>query len=239
MNVLQEFVQDTVVSNDAHWAWQNYKAVVLSLQRRFGCRSLLEVGGGRSPLIDEQEYGCLGIKYAVNDISLAELELAPHWPMKVCFDICSPPLSLDSSYDLIFSKMVFEHIPDANAAYRAVYNLLSPGGICLAFFPTLYCLPFVVNYLSPEMLSEKLQRSLDPRENPKFPAYYSWCRSTEYLHRKLKMIGFRQVEISGFYGHAYYRTIPVVRNLHSKWTELARAKDWRLMSSFAFAFAQK
>ena len=45
--------------------------------------------------------------------------------------------------------MVFEHVRDAKAAYGAVYNLLKPNGICLAFFPTLYCVPFLANYLSP------------------------------------------------------------------------------------------
>ncbi len=239
MSVLQQFVDNAIESNKFQWAWDNYKSVVLGIQRQFGCKSLMEVGGGRSPLIDEREYGSLNIKYTVNDISAAELALAPEWSRKACFDISSPPPKSDSSFDLIFSKMVFEHVPDAKSAYQAVYNLLAPNGICLSFFPTLYCLPFVANYLSPEKLSMKFQRKLDPRENPKFPAYYNWCRSTSSLHYRLKAVGFREVTISPFYGHNYYRSIPFVHSLGQQWTEIVRAKDLRPLSSFAYAFMQK
>lgn len=238
-SALQKFVKDVVVSNESDWAWKNYKSVVLSLQREFDCRSLMEVGGGRSPLIDEQEHKSLGTRYTVNDISAAELRLAPEWPLKACFDICSPPSNAASSFDLIFSKMVFEHIPNARAAYQAVYRLLVPDGICLSFFPTLYCLPFLMNCLSPERLALKLQRAFDSRGNPKFPAFYSWCRSTVSLQRHLEAIGFRRVIISAFYGHNYYRSIPVVRGVERRWTEFSRREDLRLFSSFAYAFMQK
>jgi SAM-dependent methyltransferase len=239
VSVLQKFVDGIVVSNDSGWAWKNYKSVVLSLQREFDCKSLIEIGGGRSPLIDEQEHKGLGVEYTVNDISATELALSPKWPFKACFDICSPPSGTDSSFDLIFSKMVLEHIPNAKAAYQAIYNLLAPGGVCLSFFPTLFCLPFLVNYLVPETLSLKLQRMADPRANPKFPAYYTWCRSTASLRRNLEAIGFREVVICAFYGHSYYRSIPLVYNMQRQWTQLARAKDLRLQSSFAYAFVRK
>jgi SAM-dependent methyltransferase len=239
MSVLQQFVDNAIESNTFQWAWDNYKSVVLRLQRQFSCKSLMEVGGGRSPLIDEKEYGSLNIKYTVNDISDSELALAPKWSHKACFDISSPPTSSESSFDLIFSKMVFEHVPDAKSAYQAVYNLLAPNGICLSFFPTLYCLPFVANYFSPETLSMKFQRKLDPRANPKFPAYYNWCRSTSSLQRRLRAVGFREVVISPFYGHNYYRSIPFVHSVGQQWTEIVRAKDLRPLSSFAYAFMQK
>jgi SAM-dependent methyltransferase len=238
-SVITKFVNKTVLSNDSHWAWQNYKQVVLALQKEFCCKSLMEVGGGRSPLFDYSEYRNLNTLYTLNDISPKELALAPGWPLKGCFDICSPPSTIESSYDLIFSKMVFEHIPEAAKAYQAVYRLLKPGGIALSFFPTLYCLPFVLNYLSPEKLSSKLQRLFDPRSNPKFPAYYSWCRSTDSLKRNLMTVGFRFVEVSPFYGHAYYRSIPFLRSAERHWTQVARGRNLTIQSSFAYAFVQR
>jgi hypothetical protein len=48
MPALQQFVNEIVASNDSRWAWENYKRVVLSLQRKFGCRALLEVGGAEN-----------------------------------------------------------------------------------------------------------------------------------------------------------------------------------------------
>jgi SAM-dependent methyltransferase len=236
---LGSFVAENIVSNDAHWAWQNYKSVVLGLQAAFRFKSLMEVGAGRSPILSEREYKNLNAEYTVNDISPAELALAPNWTSKACFDISCPPPSAASSYDLIFSRMVFEHIRDAKAAYNAVYRLLKPGGICLSFFPTLYCLPFVVNYFSPERISHELQQKFDPRGNPKFPAYYNWCRSTAFLKPRLLEVGFREVFVVAFYGHSYYRVIPILRDINKRWTELARSKDWRPSSSFAYALVQK
>jgi SAM-dependent methyltransferase len=239
MSPFGRFVAENIVSNDAHWAWQSYKSVVLKLQETFQCKSLLEVGAGRSPLLNKSEYESLGAKYTVNDISAPELALAPGWLSKVCFDISGPPSSSYSSYDLIFSKMVFEHVRDAKAAYSAVYDLLKPNGICLAFFPTLYCVPFLANYLSPERVSQKLLRRFAPPRNPKFPAFYSWCRSTTFLTRRLQQIGFREALVAPFYGHAYYRKIPLVRDINRRWTTLARSKDWRTTSSFAYVLVQK
>ncbi len=57
---LGRFVAENIVSNDAHWAWQSYKSVVLKLLEAFQCKSLLEVGAGRSPLLDKSEYESLG-----------------------------------------------------------------------------------------------------------------------------------------------------------------------------------
>src|SRR5580658_8782783 len=91
MSPLAKFVTENIVSNDAHWAWQNYKSVVLGLQATFRCESLMEVGAGRSPLLDQREYEGLNAKYTTNDISSAELALAPEWSSKACFDISSPP----------------------------------------------------------------------------------------------------------------------------------------------------
>jgi SAM-dependent methyltransferase len=236
---LNRFVKEIVASNDSLWAWDNYKPVVLSLQKKFGCRSLLEVGGGRTPLIDEQENDSLGVRYTVNDISAGELALAPEWASKACFDICSPPTDAHSKFDLIFSKMVFEHISDAKKAYLAIYRLLAPGGLFLSFFPTLYCLPFFINYLSPESLSSKLQEALVPRDTPKFRAYYKWCRTTAFLQRRLERIGFGEVAVAPFYGHGYYESIPLVRSLHAKWTEIVRRKDIRVQSSYAYVFVRR
>ena len=238
-STLESFAARTIASNDSHWAWQNYKAVVLGLQATFHCESLMEVGAGRFPLLNLPEYEKLNANYTVNDISPSELALAPEWTSKACFDISSPPAGARPSYDLIFSKMVFEHVRDGKEAYSGVYKLLKPGGICLSFFPTLYCLPFAVNYFSPERISHQLQQTFAPRRNPKFPAYYSWCRSTASLKRRLQSLGFCEVVIAAFYGHAYYQSLPFLDRLNKRWTDFARSTDWRPTSSFAYALVRK
>src|ERR1700721_1406514 len=54
------------------------------------------------------------------------------------------------SYDLVFSKMLCEHLPDARTFHANCLRLLRPGARAVHFFPTLYTLPFVANRLIPE-----------------------------------------------------------------------------------------
>ena len=46
--------------------------------------------------------------------------------------------------------MVFEHVEDGQRAWANLYQLLAPGGVALAFVPTLYSVPFVINWLLPD-----------------------------------------------------------------------------------------
>src|ERR1700689_2477205 len=95
MSGLKQFVAQTVASNHSLWAWENYKAVVLSLQREYACESLLEVGGGRTPLIDERENDRMGVKYTLNAIPPCELVLLPDTVSKAACDRCAPPADVD------------------------------------------------------------------------------------------------------------------------------------------------
>ena len=75
--------------------------------------------------------------------------------------------------------MLAEHVSDAEQFHRNVFKILADNWQAVHFFPTLYTLPFLVNYLAPEYLAEKLLNVFAPRDkyqNAKFPAYYRWCR---------------------------------------------------------------
>src|SRR5690606_5853440 len=115
---------------------------VLDLARILNARSLLEVGGGRSPLLTERELARHDIRYTANDISERELERAPNWVGKACFDIQTPDHAQIEQYagqfDLIFSRMVMEHVPSYQRAYRNIFTLLQPGGVAIAFHPVLF-----------------------------------------------------------------------------------------------------
>src|SRR5262249_1621617 len=156
----------------------------------FRCTNLLELGGGRSPLFFKSEIDDLGANYTVNDISERELAAAPPWVTKVCFDAAGEA-SVHQQYDLVFSRMVLEHVPSAESLYRNVFNLLSRGGICLNFHPTLFAVPFVINLLLPSRLSQIVLSAFGAlvtdaeSEYPKFPARYDWCRSSPAIQRRL------------------------------------------------------
>lgn len=209
--------------------WQRYAGFVQDAIIRSGARRVLELGGGANPTLPLEFIERHGIEYTVLDISPVELAKAPDGYRKVCCDIGAERLEIDGregGYDLVFSKMLAEHVRNGERMHRNVLALLAPGGKAVHYFPTLYAPPFVVNRLIPETLADRLLQWLEPgREKEgnkgKFPAYYSWCRGpTRHQLRRLRDLGYGIDEYIGFFGHnVYYRKIPVVRTLHRRLCE--------------------
>jgi SAM-dependent methyltransferase len=235
------------VENDHNWAWANYKRTVADLSRRLSAHRLIEIGGGRDPLFSREEIGALGADLTVNDISPVELGALPPGYKTACFDIADKISGIDglrSTFDLAFSRMVFEHVADGRRAWTNLYDLLAPGGVGLAFVPTLYALPFVLNRILPDRFAAAIVKAIFQHrtddDDPVFPARYSWCVADETrLGGMLAEIGYREIVVQPFYGHDYYRYFPIVRDIHEKFTAAARRRDWRLLASFAYIAARK
>ncbi len=235
------------------WAWSNYKNTIVSLaqdiqrQKGNGEVRLLEIGGGRYPLFSPSEARELGLDITVNDIDAGELALAPAEFGRAHFDISGDLNALGSmrdSYDVIFSRMVMEHVADVPKAWCNCYSLLASGGVALAFFPTLWAPPFLINAIIPEKLSARILRLFFPdRHNgvePKFPALYDHCRSSKrVLGTLFDRIGFSDHIILPFWNHGYFRAIPGLRDIDRALQNLARRRDWRLISTYAYALARK
>src|SRR6185295_18326741 len=108
----------------------------------------------------------------------------------------------------------------------------------------LYAFPFVVNWLLPDDFAAKIVKHVYKNrtddEDPVFPARYSWTVASEKkLKPMLSAIGYRKAAVIPFYGHGYYDPLPLVRNVHAKFTEMARARDWRFFASYAYIAARK
>lgn len=240
--VLAPLIEAIAPSRDYGWAFTQFKPSLLQCARYLQKPSVLEIGGGRSPLFDREESARSFSDYTVNDISQDELDRAPDYVHKICFDI-SGDAPDGQTYDLVFSKTVFEHIEDASQAYKNVHKLLKPGGIALNLIPTLMCPPFVLNRLLPETLSRRILAFFFPARNdeeiPKFRAYYKWCYSTTRCEKRIGDVGFSEVRTVPFYGHAYFKGIPIVRQADNALSRFAKTKDIRLFSSYAYIVAQK
>jgi SAM-dependent methyltransferase len=241
---LARFAQERLRQRWYTSAFDDYKNTVTDMIKTYGFRNILEVGGGRSPLLSLAEADDLCVKYTVNDISQRELDLAPGWTSKACFDIAGRDAPA-GEFDLIFSRMVMEHVRDASQAYKNLFELLAPGGIGLHFHPTLFAPPFVINCLLPDSVSRKVLSIFGHRftdtidEYPKFPAYYSWCRNSESVRQKIMAMGFSEVELVDFYGHGYFKKIPGIHQIDASLSRLALKQGLRAFASYAYTLVRR
>lgn len=230
----------TITYDRSDRAWSQHYAQLVSLIRTQGLRRICEVGGGANPLLALDAIRELGLEeYTVLDVSAVELAKAPTGYRKLQADICGEISSTPENFDLVFSKMLAEHVPDAIAFHRNVRRLLRPGGLAFHFFPTLYALPFVVNRWLPENITKHLLSVLSPRDDyqhAKFPAYYRLCRGPTPLQlAALRELGYEVLSYTGYFGHeSYWRRIPPIARL-SAWLSgwlLRHPNPW--LTSFAW-----
>lgn len=235
-------------TRDNVWAWDNFHATVVHLAKRLRATRILEIGGGRSPMFSGEEITELGVDYVVNDRVQRELDKAPPFGSKARFDIAGAatelPNDLLCTVDLVFSKMVFEHVSDAISAYTNIHALLRPNGVGLNFHPVLYSPPFIINRILPEHLSNRLvnliQNNLRSDDGvPKFPARYDYCVIRPAVRSRIGSIGFSEVCQIPFFGHSYLNNIPVIRELERSLHTLAAKMDLQLLASFAYTIVRK
>ena len=237
---LESVIGELVTDHGNQWAWAHLKDTLTSLIETYGLRRVLEIGGGRSPHFSPAEAGALGIDYAINDISEAELALsASDFPPdhRIQFDV-SGDVPVTEAFDLVFSLQVLEHVHDTMRAHRNTLALLRPGGVGFHFYPTLYCPPFVANRLLPERLSALVLSRLGATHK-KFPAHYDHCLSTRSLETKIRSLGFSEVVLVPFWGHNYFNGIPGLRELDRWLAARARARDYRRYSCYCYAIVRK
>lgn len=233
-----------ISSTDCDWAEGNFKATLLALSQQLGLKRVLEIGGGRRPSFTVEEVAAAGLEYSISDISESELALADARYGKHCFDIGGASVPLDrGQYDLIFSCKVFEHVANAEQAYRNAAALLAPGGVLVNFVPVLFSPPMVINQLLPEKLAAAVLRfyrpERNPNEQPKFPSFYRLCRANAATAAQIKACGFDAVVIKEFYGHHYFDRVPVLKHTHAYFTRLCQRFSFKPLASRAYILARK
>lgn len=180
--------------------------------------TVAELGAGANPVLATHPRVAAGeLELVLIDISREELDKAPAVGEKLCLDVAAQKFPLDDAADLACSQMLAEHVRDGEQLLRNVARLLRPGGAYLQLSPTLYTLPFVVNRIAPQKVSEVMLDTFQPRDRVrrgKFPAYYSLCRGpSESQIERIERAGLRLVAARGYFGHSYYRRVPVLRQL--------------------------
>ncbi len=235
----------TIATRIAHrrytMAWDAYKPTLLELAKG---KDVLEIGAGRSPLFTPEEIQTYNIRYTANDIWQSELDRITFPVQQACFDVTqNVPDGFANQYDLVFSKMVQEHVKDGPAFYTNLHRLLRQGGVSLQFHPTLFHPVFILNYLMPEDLSSRLLKHFFPNrtwdDTPKFPAYYRECNTLHRQVARLRSFGFSEAKQFVFYGQGYFNKIPFFKQLAQAFDGLAERFDLRVFSTYAYSVVIK
>lgn len=245
---LESFFAGLAPDWHSRWAWDHYEATILALAHQFRLKRLCEVGGGRDPLFSPEEARRYGLDLVVNDIDAGELALTPKGLRTARFDIAgdlSEPDIARGGYDMMVSRMVFEHVHDVERAWANIHALLAPGGVGLAFVPTLWAPVFALNHVLPEKASRAIVHALFPARrdgggDPKFPAFYDWCRgSRAALAPMLKRAGFSDVHVQPFWGHGYFDRMPGLRQVDEAFNRLAARTGWEFVTTYAYVVVRK
>jgi SAM-dependent methyltransferase len=245
---LETFFRGLAPDWHSQWAWDHYEATILALMHQFGLSRLCEIGGGRDPMFTAPEARRLGVDLVVNDIDPGELVLTPKGLRTARFDIAgdlSEPDVARGGYDMMVSRMVFEHVNDVERAWANIHALLAPGGIGLAFIPTLWAPVFALNHILPEKASRAIVHALFPArrdggDDPKFPAHYDWCRgSRARLEPMLRRSGFTDIHIQPFWGHGYFERVPGIRAADAAFNRLAARIGWEFVTTYAYVVVRK
>ena len=110
--------------------WDKAPEWVLGVIDKYNCHNILEIGSGANPSLAPDIISRRGLHYVANDINLEELTKADpvfeRWVGDVSQGI---PEHMQSRFDLVFSRMVNEHVVDGYAYHSNINKLLAPGGI--------------------------------------------------------------------------------------------------------------
>jgi hypothetical protein len=219
----EEFIQKIIIENNIN--------------------SILELGAGANPTIHPEFIEANKLTYTISDVDLNELAKADDIYVKTELNLNTKEISHSKKYDLIFSRMVGEHISNGYYYHRNIFSLLTSGGIAFHCFSTLYSFPFLINRLFPETLSDTLLKIFAPRNKHqygKFKAYYSWCRGpSENMINKYQGIGYKVLEYCGYYGHNYYKKIPALNKLENKKAKYLIKRKIPFLTSYAHILLKK
>src|SRR5258708_35174379 len=93
---------------------------------RYACKEILEVGAGANPALSPSYVHDSGLSYTISDINPAELAKASVEFKQLVLDVEHAEVvkKLTGSYDCIFSKLMGEHITNAEHFHRNINTML-------------------------------------------------------------------------------------------------------------------
>lgn len=214
--------------------WDSFEQRLAAVVRASDAVTVGELGGGANPTLSLGERVGRILDLTVLDISAAELERLPPTVETLCVDLCADEPPVRDRFDLVFSRMLCEHVRSGFTFHRNCHAALRPGGRAVHFFPAVTALPFALNRVVPVDLSERILESFFPARKAggnhgKFPAHYSWCWGpTGPQLERYRSVGFQVESCDVGIGHGYYGRVPGLRRLERAKSNLVlrRPSPW-------------
>jgi len=184
---------------------------------------VLDVGGGKYPIIDVQTKRALNLYVVGLDISADELARAPAdaYDKVIVGDVTTAPIR--ERFDLILSRTLLEHVPDTSRAIATLASALDEGGTMAHYIPCRRALFAALSRcMGPEMSRSVLFRIYpEKRSSGGFPAYYDRCIPSE-MARLCRECGL-QVETRAYFESEYFNffaplyALELLRQLTMMW----------------------
>jgi len=228
---------------DEFEGWDKFPAFIEDVIARNSSKRVCEIGAGANPAISWDVILKHGLTLRAADQVEEELLKSGTKETSV-YDVCADVPVPGAPYDLIFSRMTAEHFRDPERAYSNIFQALEPGGLAVHSFATLYALPFVLNRLLPDRVSDFLFNRFAPRDrdrHDKFKAYYSHCRGPmESQLQFFRKLGYDILEYRAYFGHNYYAPkLPLLHLVHRQTTNLLMKAPIALFVSYATIILQR
>lgn len=202
-------------------SWSDFKYLVSDISED---SQVIEIGAGARPYLSKEFVLGKSIDYTISDISSSELAKSnADYCRRIAMDMeADIPTFYEGRYDLVFSKMVLEHLQRPEVFHKNVLKLVSNRGVIIHFYACKFGLPGILNLILPEKFVDWLVYKIqgrDPIMDHRFTAYYRRCLGPVPAQIKWwNKLGYEIVDFKGFVGHTYLSRYRVLGWLEKLWT---------------------
>lgn len=198
--------------------------------------SILDVGGGKNPIVNVDLKKRLNLEVTGLDIDNDELSAAPSGSYDSTLAIPIEDLNEVEKYDIIFCQSVLEHVQNTEVGMTNMIKSMKKGGKILTFNPNRTAVFAQLNLILPEATKRTVLFYLFPEKSVDqgFPARYDKCTPSEFSTIFTRN-GMKIEEAHYFYMSAYFSFFTPLYIVWRCWS-LLRYKYKKHEGSETFAF---
>ena len=154
---------------------------------------VLEVGGIDRPLLCRSQH----FSYDGLDIELRQ----KCYEVYDNFLVQSVEHRIPGSYDLVISRMLFEHVHDNRSSFSSMFDVLNPGGAIIHHIPSKYHFYSLLTRAVGSRWQKILIKYLRPNAadgRTGYPTYFDQC-SPSQMRKLCESVGFGQISVTAYY----------------------------------------